>query len=144
VALLTDVPDGQRGDAFPQPVIRREHSVIPMPVLPRRRHEIGAPVQKLKRREFDDAVGSRPGGLPAAAGPDPVDAGSGLSQLDIPLDAPKVSHPLLRRLGQSPFTGVAAFPLVGLLASCYDTISRDALRAAEEPTMQAPGTDQPE
>jgi hypothetical protein len=35
--------------------------VIPVPVLPRRRHEIGAPVQKLKRREFDDAVGSRPG-----------------------------------------------------------------------------------
>jgi hypothetical protein len=30
VALLTDVPDGQRGDAFPQPVIRREHSVIPL------------------------------------------------------------------------------------------------------------------
>ena len=41
VALLADVPDGERGDAFPQPVIRREHSVIPMPVLPRRRDEIG-------------------------------------------------------------------------------------------------------
>ena len=43
-----------------------------MPVLPRRRHEIGEPVQELKRREFDDAIGSRPRGLPAAAGSDPV------------------------------------------------------------------------
>ena len=41
-------------------------------MLPRRRDEIGELVQKLKRREFDDTVGSRPGGLPAAAGPDPV------------------------------------------------------------------------
>ena len=44
----------------------------PMPVLPRRRHEIGEPVEKLKRREFDDAVGSRPRGLPPTAPPDPV------------------------------------------------------------------------
>jgi len=43
-----------------------------MPVLPRRRHEIGEPVEKLKRRELDDAIGPWPGGLAAAAGPDPV------------------------------------------------------------------------
>jgi hypothetical protein len=43
-----------------------------MPVLPRRRHEVGEPVEELKRREFDDAVGPRPGGLAAAAPPDPV------------------------------------------------------------------------
>ena len=43
-----------------------------MPVLPRRRHEVRQPVQELKRREFDDAIGSRPRGLSAAAGPDPV------------------------------------------------------------------------
>jgi hypothetical protein len=43
-----------------------------MPVLPRRRDEIGEPVEELKRREFDDAVGSRPRGLPAATPPDPV------------------------------------------------------------------------
>ena len=43
-----------------------------MPVLPRRRDEIGEPVQELKRRELHDAIGSRPRGLPAAAGPDPV------------------------------------------------------------------------
>ena len=69
--LLADVPDCQRRDGPPQLVIRRKHSVIPMPVLPRRRHEVRQPVQELKRREFDDAIGSRPRGLPAAAGPDP-------------------------------------------------------------------------
>ena len=43
-----------------------------MPVLPRRRDQIGEPVQELKRREFDNAIGSRPRGLAAAAGSDPV------------------------------------------------------------------------
>ena len=43
-----------------------------MPVLPRRRDEVRQTFEKLKRREFDDAIGSRPRGLPAAAGPDPV------------------------------------------------------------------------
>ena len=57
---LADVADRQRGDAFPQPVIRRKHSVIPVPVLPRRRDDIGEPVEELIRREFDDAVGPRP------------------------------------------------------------------------------------
>ena len=50
-------------------VIRGEHPVIPMPVLARRRQEIGEPVEELKRREFDDAIGSRPRGLPPAPPP---------------------------------------------------------------------------
>jgi hypothetical protein len=62
-----DVPDGERRDAFPEPVIRRKHPVITMPVLPRRRDEIGEPVQKLKRRELDDAVG--PGRVDLRPGP---------------------------------------------------------------------------
>jgi hypothetical protein len=52
-------------------MIGRKHPVVAMPVLPRRRDEIGEPVQELKRRELDDAISSRPRGLPAAAGPDP-------------------------------------------------------------------------
>ena len=68
---LANVPDGQRRDGFSQLVVRREYSVVAMPVLPRRRDEIGEPVQKLKRRELDDAIGPRPRGLAAAAGPDP-------------------------------------------------------------------------
>jgi hypothetical protein len=46
--------------------------MIPMPVLPRRRDEIHQTVEELKRRELDDASGSRPRGLPAAARPDPA------------------------------------------------------------------------
>ena len=69
---LANVPDGQRRDGFSQLVVRREYSVVAMPVLPRRRDEIGEPVQKLKRRELDDAIGSRPRGLPPTTPPDPV------------------------------------------------------------------------
>jgi len=60
----------------------------------------------------------------------PVD----LSALDTPLDPPRVSHPLLRRLGQSPFEG-SRFPLVGLLATCYDVIAEMARR--EESAIEA-------
>ncbi|MEM7629888.1 MAG: hypothetical protein AAF995_09645 [Planctomycetota bacterium] len=46
--------------------------------------------------------------------------------------APEMSHILLRRLGPSPFEG--RFPLVGLLATCYDVIRErtEALREAAE------------
>jgi uncharacterized Zn finger protein len=44
----------------------------------------------------------------------------------VPVEPPEVSHPLLRRLGPSPFQE-SRFPLVGLLATCYDLIGRDAL-----------------
>jgi hypothetical protein len=42
-----------------------------MAMFPRRRNEIGEPVQELNRRELDDAIGFRPRGRSAAAGPDP-------------------------------------------------------------------------
>ncbi len=72
VAPLADVPDRERRDGPPELVIRRKHPVVAMPVLARRRDEIGEPVKELKRRELHDTIGSRPRGLPAAAGPDPV------------------------------------------------------------------------
>ncbi len=50
-----------------------------------------------------------------------------LDDLDIPIEPPEVSSPLLRRLGASPFPG-GSFPLIGLLATCYEIASRDALR----------------
>ena len=49
------------------------------------------------------------------------EAGPELDTLELPVEPPVVSHPLLRRLGTSPFQG-AKFPLVGLLATCYETI----------------------
>ena len=54
-------------------------------------------------------------------------APSSASLPSVPVEPPEVSHPLLRRLGPSPFQD-SRFPLVGLLATCYDLIGRDALR----------------
>lgn len=51
--------------------------------------------------------------------------GPEVETVETALRAPEVSHALLRRLGPSPFE--ARFPLVGLLATCYDTISAAAL-----------------
>lgn len=62
------------------------------------------------------------------------DAGAGLNELETPIRKPEVSHALLRRLGPSPFTE-GRFPLVGLLATCYDVISASAM---EKPTESAP------
>ena len=53
------------------------------------------------------------------------DAGPELAEVDLQLEPPAVSKPLLRRLGPSPFDQ-ASFPLVGLLATCYDVISERA------------------
>lgn len=54
---------------------------------------------------------------------------------DLPMDPPEVSHPLLRRLGASPFASPdghgrapATFPIVGLLATCYDVVSGAVIR----------------
>ena len=60
------------GDGPPQLVIRRKHPVVAMPVLPRRRDKVRQTIEELKRRELDDAVGSRPRGLPPTTPPDPV------------------------------------------------------------------------
>jgi uncharacterized Zn finger protein len=59
------------------------------------------------------------------------DMGPQIADLDMTIAAPPITHPLLRRLGPSPF-GNSTFPLVGLLASCYDTISADTLKRAED------------
>lgn len=68
------------------------------------------------------------------------EAGPGIGEVDLPLESPAVSHPLLRRLGPSPFQQ-AAFPLVGLLASCYEAISADALKGDAGPTGPGEGAD---
>lgn len=59
-----------------------------------------------------------------------------LGTLDMPIAPPEVSHPLLRRVGPSPFTG-AKFPITGLLATCYDVISEHVIRESES-TIQTP------
>jgi hypothetical protein len=56
--------------------------------------------------------------------------GDGLSRLDTPIEPPPISCVLLRRLGSSPFPE-GRFPLLGLLATCYDMIGRDAVEGVE-------------
>lgn len=66
------------------------------------------------------------------------DAGAGLYALDFVRQPSPVKHPLLRRLGSSPFMGMpgASFPLVGLLATCYEVISRDAVEGPPPTTPE--------
>ena len=65
------------------------------------------------------------------------EAGDGLAELDLSIDRPVVNKALLRRLGPSPFAS-GRFPLVGLLATCYDVISDAAVRGSDEPEDQTP------
>ena len=74
------------------------------------------------------------------------DAGPSVRAIETPLRAPDVSHPLLRRLGPSPFKD-GQFPLVGLLATCYDVASEFVLTEAEAEAgageASAPATPEP-
>jgi uncharacterized Zn finger protein len=58
-------------------------------------------------------------------------SGDGRVRIDTPLEPPAVSHPLLRRLGPSPFAG-HRFPLVGLLATCYEMVSKAAIEGTRD------------
>ena len=63
--------------------------------------------------------------------------GPELDDLETPIRPPEISHAILRRLGPSPFTD-AKFPLVGLLATCYDFISEHALAEPDEEPDEQP------
>ncbi|HRQ73461.1 MAG TPA: hypothetical protein PLU35_10570 [Phycisphaerales bacterium] len=65
-------------------------------------------------------------------------AGAEVHELEFALEPPAVSHPLLRRLGASPFRE-SRFPMVGLLATCYDLIGTEARgeRAETDPEPHA-------
>lgn len=69
--------------------------------------------------------------------------GPAIQDIDMPVEPPKVSHPLLRRLGPSPFQSPGAkFPLVGLLATCYEMASHAAIEGvptATQTDQAAPG-----
>jgi uncharacterized Zn finger protein len=70
------------------------------------------------------------------------DKGPELDHVEAPVEPPQVSHPLLRRLGPSPMGG--KFPLVGLLATCYDVISQRVLTADREPVSDLHGESNPD
>lgn len=70
-------------------------------------------------------------------------AGPELEEIETPMDPPEVDKPLLRRLGQSPFTE-SRFPLVGLLATCYDLIAEAARPDAPADLLDEGGAAGPE
>lgn len=59
------------------------------------------------------------------------EAGAGLDRVTTAVRGPEVRHALLRRLGPSPFEG-SKFPMVGLLATCYDLVTERALSGEGE------------
>ena len=59
-----------------------------------------------------------------------------LETLDLSLEPPAVATPMLRRLGPSPFED-ASFPLVGLLATCYE-VARERLLKEESGEADEP------
>jgi len=71
------------------------------------------------------------------------DEPAGLSEIDTTPRMPDVRHPLLRRLGPSPFTK-GKFPLVGLLATCYDIVAEAAVRDEDEGEIAAEGDERAE
>jgi len=58
------------------------------------------------------------------------EVGAELAELDTPIAPPKVNCVLLRRLGPSPFVD-GQFPLIGLMATCYQLIGEAAVQADE-------------
>jgi len=68
------------------------------------------------------------------------EVGRGLETLETPITRPDASHVLLRRLGPSPFTE-GRFPLMGLLATCYELISEQAAESRELPESDSDDED---
>ncbi len=67
---------------------------------------------------------------------------AGLDELETTPKRPEVRHALLRRLGPSPFEE-GKFPLAGLLATCYDTISEAAIETAKQVAASDAGEGEP-
>ncbi len=61
------------------------------------------------------------------------EVGDELKELDTPIEPPALNCVLLRRLGSSPFPE-GQFPLIGLMATCYQLIGDDAIREDESET----------
>ena len=114
--------------------------------------------ERLRQRR---ALAGAASGLAPAYAPKPIDAaqtpaepietliedfwsqGEGLDEFETPLDRPQVSHALLRRLGPSPFQ-LGKFPLVGLLATCYDSISESAILGRDPEPLDGPDEADPD
>ncbi len=96
-------------------------------------------LERLREKRSGTRVAPTPGGVASVLGAaearvEPLeacvdrfwDAGEELESISTPIRKPEVRHALLRRLGPSPFEG-SRFPVVGLLATCYDLLSERAI-----------------
>lgn len=99
------------------------------------------------RRTLDSGLSRNAQGMSSADLPDMDDqlpalqdsvgdfwqAGPELAEIEaLPVLPPAIPHSLLRRLGPSPFI-TSRFPIVGLLATCYDIVSQSILHEQVEP-----------
>lgn len=83
--------------------------------------------------------------VPSAPLDDSIDSfwevGDELQQLDTPIEPPALNCVLLRRLGASPFPE-GKFPLIGLMATCYQLIGDDAINEDDADPQSAPDKDE--
>lgn len=86
----------------------------PAPVL----HQHVPGVSDISSPPLDESIGSF------------WEVGDELRELDTPIEPPPVNCVLLRRLGPSPFVE-GRFPLIGLMATCYQLIGEAAVREDE-------------
>ncbi|MEM1164765.1 MAG: hypothetical protein AAGI30_00570 [Planctomycetota bacterium] len=113
-------------------------------------------VERLRQRRSATSAGGRVAQLFGLGRPDAAraqepleaaadtfwDVGEQLEHLDTAPRRPEVPHALLRRLGPSPFAD-SKFPLVGLLATCYDMISERALNGPSPEPAHDPAEPDP-
>ncbi|MFM9958582.1 MAG: hypothetical protein ACKVZJ_10935 [Phycisphaerales bacterium] len=131
----------QGGDMFTQSLTQRLSGLTPRAQAPTAANDAGFADDESAATQQSLAAAGR--GVAA-----PIESciasfwemGPGLDELETPLKPPEVSHPLLRRLGPSPFKE-GKFPLVGLLATCYETISKAAMQGATQPGSVATVSD---
>ncbi len=117
-------------------------------------------LDRLKQRRSDLAAASRRGASAPppligtasldSPGAPPLEAcvdrfwqvGAGIETLDTTPRAARVKHAILRRLGPSPW-GKGGFPLIGLLASCYESIAGGALEERGPEDSSGEGAEEP-
>jgi len=96
-------------------------AAIYAPRVPGASDAAGAPIAEAVKRFWDDPRSGAP---------------------SLPRTTPEVDKPLLRRLGASPFE--ARFPLVGLLATCYEMVAEHTVRDAAESDVTPDDADDPD
>lgn len=120
-------------------LVGQEWSRRPAGVLTLRGMRVDELVERVRERRGGTRSAPSPGSVASVLGANEArvesleacverfwEAGEGLDRVSTAMRGPEVRHALLRRLGPSPFEG-SKFPMVGLLATCYDLVTQHAL-----------------